>query len=205
MSKSQKPKTFYDFQNLKPESGLFYSTPSISLYRAAGILPYALFENQKYFLLALEDRTHKSIVKNRKYGDPIIDFVCLGAFGGKIEKRDNGNPINTAFREFNEETSFYFSSLKHEIKNQMKSNNCPVIWLNQGGYLCYVVEIPFVDPKFILKNNREVKRCVWVPAECLLQMANSPNRKGMIDGEEFTLFSFFNTCLQIKNVKEILC
>lgn len=71
----------------------------------AGVLPYKIEGGQTYFLVGY---------------NPLKKAVC--DFGGMAEnQKDHGNPVNTAAREFNEETMYMFSAGSLPIQNLLQT------------------------------------------------------------------------------------
>lgn len=66
-------------------------------------------------------------------------------FGGKVERGDRGCPVNTAVREFYEETLGCVASL-WGLRQRMVPGNCvPLKSVTQNGhpYWMYLVEVPY--------------------------------------------------------------
>jgi len=98
---------------------------------AAGVLPFAYEPKtgEVLFLLGKERR----------------DF-SFSDFGGKAEKMDKTNPIETAVREFVEETYGLVCQNAFALKNRLQSKNAVLLHsrtLNNHPYYMYVVEIDF--------------------------------------------------------------
>lgn len=97
---------------------------------AAGILPYTFHDGQLYVFLGKD-------IRDNHWSD----------FGGKCEACDDGKPLNTAIREFYEETCGIVLDLK-ALHNRMLgkgSNSPPVHSCTQNGktYYMYTLEIPY--------------------------------------------------------------
>jgi len=95
-------------------------------YSSAGILPYSVVDDRVYLLLGCES--------------------CDGSwsdFGGKMEIEDGEDSVQTACREFTEETLGVIMSL-NDIKNKIKQSVClnSVTYSGQV-YLMYMVQIPW--------------------------------------------------------------
>lgn len=103
---------------------------------AAGIIPYSVINNQVSFLLGLEK-------SNRKWS----------GFVGGSEPSDR-SIINTAIREFNEETSTIFENYLNYIYNEINTNKAILVMditpTNRNVYL-YFVNFPKV-------TNLEMKK-----------------------------------------------
>lgn len=133
---------------------------------AAGILPYTFYNGKLYLLLGKD-------VRDNLWSD----------FGGKNEPVDEGRPLNTALREFYEETCGIIMDLK-SLKNRMANASCTLQSQTQIGktYYMYTLEIPYNSTyrsiyRKILAYMRHIKmfrkRCEktdikWVSAESLL-------------------------------------
>jgi hypothetical protein len=94
---------------------------------AAGILPYTFYNGKVYLLLGKD-------VRDNFWSD----------FGGKSEIVDDNRPLQTAMREFYEETCGIIMDLK-SLKNRMGSTTAPFQSVTQNGkkYFMYWVEIPY--------------------------------------------------------------
>jgi hypothetical protein len=94
---------------------------------AAGILPYTFYDGHVYVLLGKDIRDN-----------------CWSDFGGKNEVVDDNRPINTAMREFYEETCGIILDIK-SLKNRMSQSTFNTQSLTQNGraYHMYAIEIPY--------------------------------------------------------------
>lgn len=94
---------------------------------AAGILPYTFYNGKVYLLLGKD-------VRDNSWSD----------FGGKCEQCDDNRPLNTAIREFYEETCGIIMDMK-SLKNRMGNNHCSLQSVTQNGktYYMYTLEIPY--------------------------------------------------------------
>ena len=92
---------------------------------AAGIIPYTKYNNELYFLLGLENGKWSGFVGGSELGE---------------------NPINTAIREFNEETAMIFEDLT------LSFNKPPVVELTSTGKTVYIWFINFPTPFFDISN-----------------------------------------------------
>jgi len=93
---------------------------------SAGILPYTIRNNEIYYLLGRDWR-------DEGWSD----------FGGKVEDKDNNDTLNTAIREFYEETMGCVLS-ENEIKSKLKNNipkNIKSVTLNGSPYYMYFIYI----------------------------------------------------------------
>lgn len=97
---------------------------------AAGVLPVTRFaDGQTLFLLGKDARD-----------------ATWSDFGGKCERVDRNDPMNTATREFYEETMGCIVT-PWGLQNRMVPGNCMVLrgeTKNGHPYWMYVVEVPFV-------------------------------------------------------------
>lgn len=66
-------------------------------------------------------------------------------FGGKAELVDNGDPINTATREFYEETLGCICNSPHSIRDRVKKLSMMVLGTTRKGnvYRMFLVEVPY--------------------------------------------------------------
>jgi len=135
---------------------------------AAGILPYTFFNGKVYLLLGKD-------IRDSFWSD----------FGGKNELVDENRPLQTAIREFYEETCGIIMDLK-SLKNRMGSQTPAIQSLTQNGkpYYLYTVEIPYNSTyraiyRRLLGYMRHIKLfkkriektdIKWVAAESLLQL-----------------------------------
>lgn len=98
------------------------------VHYAAGILPITWHEGQALFLVGQD-------VRDRSWSD----------FGGKCERVDKNDPLNTACREFYEET--YGCVADHRaLRHRLCSSNCLALrsrTQNNHPYWMFVVEIPY--------------------------------------------------------------
>jgi hypothetical protein len=117
--------------------------PTLSYY-GAGILPYAKYNNNLYFLLgSIKGHNNK-----------------LSGFGGGKELEDKENPIITAAREATEELTFIYDSnenfekLLNNTLNLRKSStflffldrlNEKTIKIDHDGFCIYLIEIKYDD------------------------------------------------------------
>ncbi|KAF2072208.1 hypothetical protein CYY_006474 [Polysphondylium violaceum] len=104
------------------------------IFKAAGVLLFSQHEGKLLFLLGREDRSHKKKLSN------VGDHVYL-PFGGKVEKGEKA--LETALREFNEETGYIFSSKLDEIEKQMASPATPKFWIPHSKYILLCLQIPY--------------------------------------------------------------
>jgi len=109
---------------------------------AGGIVPYIKNNNKIEFLLGLE-----------KYNKKWCGFI------GKYEPTD-GNIINTAIREFNEETAKIFENYLEIIRSKIISGECMLIVDNNKERLIYIWFIEFppelminIESKFLHNVN----------------------------------------------------
>lgn len=98
------------------------------VHYAAGILPVARHGGQVLFLVGQD-------VRDRSWSD----------FGGKCERGDRGDPLNTACREFYEET--YGCVVDHRaLRARLCASNSLVLrsrTQNNHPYFMFVVEVPY--------------------------------------------------------------
>lgn len=145
---------------------------------SAGILPVSRDANgDRVFLLGKDAR----------------DGV-FSDFGGKSELVDNGDPINTATREFYEETLGCICNSPYSIRDRVKNLSKMVIGTTRKGnvYRMFLMEVPyhadlplrfkkvlnFLKYKNIGSAYIEKSELVWVSWE---EMAKIPKRKVFAD------------------------
>jgi hypothetical protein len=94
---------------------------------AAGILPYTFYDGKVYVLLGKDIRDN-----------------CWSDFGGKNELIDDNRPVNTAMREFYEETCGIILDVK-SLRNRITNSQFGTQSLTQNGktYYMYSLEIPY--------------------------------------------------------------
>ena len=92
---------------------------------AGGIVPYVKNGNEPIFLLGQE-----------KYNKKWCGFI------GKYEPSD-GNIVNTALREFNEETAKVFENYLDFIHTKIITGDCTLLVDNNNGKLIYIWFIKF--------------------------------------------------------------
>ena len=98
------------------------------VHYAAGILPITWHDGQVLFLLGQD-------VRDRSWSD----------FGGKCERVDKNDPLNTACREFYEET--YGCVVDYRgLRHRLCASNCLALrskTQNNHPYWMFVVEVPY--------------------------------------------------------------
>lgn len=97
---------------------------------SAGILPFSRNEQGDIvFLLGKDSR----------------DGV-FSDFGGKSEQIDNGDPVNTATREFYEETLGCLCNSPHSIRERVKKMSVMVTGTTKKGnvYSMFMIEVPYI-------------------------------------------------------------
>eukprot|EP01133_Synstelium_polycarpum_P013004 gene13004-15295_t len=104
-------------------------------FKAAGILVYAVKDGKVHILLGCEDRSAKK--KDKPSRNPHV--YC--PFGGKIEEGEMS--IDTAVREFNEETAYIFSKQMYDIHINLKANSSPKLWFPRSKYVLYLAKIDY--------------------------------------------------------------
>ncbi|ABT14856.1 hypothetical protein NY2A_B457L [Paramecium bursaria Chlorella virus NY2A] len=107
-------------------------------------------------------------------------------FGGKSERIDNGNPVNTATREFYEETLGCICNNPHDIRFRVENMSVMLMGetKNKHKYRMFVMEVPFMKHinsqfkkvmnfmryKNIGTNLIEKSELVWVTFDDLLRI-----------------------------------
>jgi hypothetical protein len=135
---------------------------------SAGILPYALVDNDMYLLIGKD-------IRDNTWSD----------FGGKSEEEDGNLPLNTAIREFYEESCGVVMDIK-SIRNRMSTPHNYILLQShtQNGYpyYMYMVEVPysnmyrsifrkllyFMKYKKIYKKHMEKTDIQWISLKSLL-------------------------------------
>lgn len=134
---------YHEEKSLNPPAlfdGFFFGRiPQVisQCYASAGIIPYCKKRDKCYLLLGLEDRSHKR-----------DGCVVWSYFGGK--KTRGENPVDTAIREFSEETLNCFQSSQKLSRKALKSKltnhdeRFPY-WSKEGLSLLFFVQVDY-DP-----------------------------------------------------------
>jgi len=97
---------------------------------SAGILPISRNDNgEVVFLIGKDSRDN-----------------VFSDFGGKTEKVDNDDPINTATREFYEETLGCMCNNPYDVRFRVKNMSIMLMGetKNKNQYRMFVLEVPFV-------------------------------------------------------------
>jgi hypothetical protein len=137
---------------------------------SAGILPITRDEHGSVLFLIGKD------VRDNAYSD----------FGGKCEKVDHGDPVNTAIREFYEETLGCVCNKPYDIKYRLINSSVMLKGetRNKNEYRMFVMEIPynknindnfvktmnFLKYKNIGTNMIEKKELTWVTYQELMKI-----------------------------------
>jgi hypothetical protein len=103
---------------------------NMNMNSSAGILPISRNEHgDVVFLLGKDSR----------------DGV-FSDFGGKAEAIDNGDPVNTATREFYEETLGCLCNSPHSIRERVKKMSVLVNGTTKKGnvYSMFIIEVPYI-------------------------------------------------------------
>ena len=142
---------------------------------SAGVLPYTIQSGMTYFLLGKDARDG-----------------LLSDYGGKCEPEDKGIPLNTAIREFNEESLGMFGPIEG-ITAMMSRTKYLTMYsrtLSGNNYTMYIVRVPYhhLQPKMFetfytfLKASGAVKhmyleKCqiCWVSQQRLLKALATPH------------------------------
>lgn len=91
-------------------------------------------------------------ISRNEYGDVVFllgkdsrDGV-FSDFGGKAETMDNGDPVNTATREFYEETLGCLCNSPHSIRERVKNMSVMVNGTTKKGniYSMFLIEVPYI-------------------------------------------------------------
>lgn len=142
---------------------------------SAGVLPYTIQSGSVFFLLGKDARDG-----------------LLSDYGGKCEAEDKGIPLNTAIREFNEESLGMFGPIEG-ITAMMSRTKYLTMYsrtLSGNAYTTFVVRVPYhhLQPKMFetfhtfLKASGAVKhmyleKCqiCWVSQQRLLKALATPH------------------------------
>ena len=97
---------------------------------SAGILPISRNEHGEVFFLLGKDS------RDGVFSD----------FGGKSETIDNGDPVNTATREFYEESLGCLCNSPHSIRERVKKMSVMVTGTTKKGnvYSMFIIEVPYI-------------------------------------------------------------
>ena len=97
---------------------------------SAGILPISRNEHGEVFFLLGKDS------RDGVFSD----------FGGKSEAIDNGDPVNTATREFYEESRGCLCNSPHSIRERVKKMSVLVNGTTKKGnvYSMFIIEVPYI-------------------------------------------------------------
>lgn len=139
------------------------------MYSSAGILPFTRANGEILFLVGRD-------VRDSVFSD----------FGGKTEAVDHNDPINTATREFYEETLGVLCNSPHDLRRRLKELSVCLIGStkNQHVYRMYLLEVPyfrnlpqrfkkvanFLKYKNIGGNYIEKTELAWCTTEELLKI-----------------------------------
>lgn len=99
------------------------------MHYAAGILPVTWHDGKALFLVGQD-------VRDR----------CWSDFGGKVERVDKNDPLNTATRELWEETYGCMVDAR-VLRDQLSPDNCIALksrTQNNHPYWMFIVEVPYV-------------------------------------------------------------
>ncbi len=127
-------------------------------YSAAGVLPYTVHADQKH--------TPKRVLVLLG-GEQHSPHACMRwkDFGGGREPEDNYDPVNTAAREFAEETLGMFGGgydvsdacvqqSAHLMAQRLQHSSPAMHMLSSGAvYVMYSAYVPFVDPYLLHAGN----------------------------------------------------
>lgn len=111
-------------------------------YYSAGILPFSIDEDGRVYFLLGKD------TKDNTWSD----------FGGRCEFSDNGIHLNTATREFYEETIgtiMNIQEMKQILKDKVNFTIIQTKTLNGSPYYTYITKIPFKDYKQDFMNRKQ--------------------------------------------------
>jgi hypothetical protein len=111
-----------------------------SIRYSAGVLPYTFDQTGKCFFLLGKDN-------DNDWSD----------FGGRCEFRDHNEPLNTASREFYEETLGAVNSVQETLEKINQSTTVKVVskTLNQSPYYMYLIYVDYLNysESFIKTSN----------------------------------------------------
>ena len=167
-----------------------------NMYKAAGLVLFSL-HNDKLLILCI-----KEYIKG-------IDRI--GIPGGKKESFDRQDPLNTAIREFNEETGDIFSGRwTQTFKKRMLFSK--TLYIPQAKYYAFFCEIPYfstdimneqynVLTEFCKEENlkESITTCIlWYKARKLQQMAQN-NDPSLTPAALNIMLSITNHLIKITN------
>jgi len=160
------------------------------VYKAAGIVPYSLDETGVPVVLMLKE--------NRKRDGMVLNFL-----GGKIEKEDKQNPIETAIREFNEETNFIFDSafldtVRNDLNEQFPKNS---VYLDFAKYYLFFAQVPWTPLSHHQNDQENLQIPCWVPLKEIIQAKDQINTNM---NDEVKLGTFTKGLVVIGNCQRLL-
>ena len=147
---------------------------------SAGVLIFIILDGEKYFLLGRDSKYHS-------WSD----------FGGKAEFEDGNNPLETASREFYEETGGVVMS-KSNIYSLLKSQGCRILCTSyrKKKYYMYLLE---------LKNSTTLYSFMGLfPNQVtFLKNINDIHIKKFIEKDELQLFTLDDILTTPKNFRSV--
>eukprot|EP00029_Vermamoeba_vermiformis_P009936 TRINITY_DN5119_c0_g1_i1.p1 TRINITY_DN5119_c0_g1~~TRINITY_DN5119_c0_g1_i1.p1 ORF type:complete len:420 (+),score=93.61 TRINITY_DN5119_c0_g1_i1:143-1402(+) len=155
------------------------------------------------FVLMLREARPGSPFKNNP------EYQGLSFPGGKIDTKDLQDPINTALREFNEETANLFAAHLEPMKEQL-SEYFPknAVYIRSGKYYLFTTQVPDIDiedKKFIPdKTEEKLQGLCWMKLRDLVSAINSKAAKNTLFDNKFYLHSFTQSMLETPAVISLL-
>lgn len=155
------------------------------------------------FVLMLREARPGSPFKNNP------EYQGLSFPGGKIDTKDLQDPINTALREFNEETANLFEAHLEAMKDQL-SNYFPknAVYIRSGKYYLFTTQVPDIDigdNKFIAdKSEEKLQGLCWIKLRDLIGAVNSKAAKTTLFENKYYLHSFTQSMLETPAVITLL-
>ena len=123
--------TTWNYKKINKTANIRYS---------AGVLPYTFDQTGKCFFLLGKDN-------DNDWSD----------FGGRCEFRDHNEPLNTASREFYEETLGAVNSVQETLEKINQSTTVKVVskTLNQSPYYMYLIYVDYLNysESFVKTSN----------------------------------------------------
>lgn len=135
--------------------------------KAAGILPYAIWSGDIYFLLG-EERYQKNFVDSLKWSD----------FGGG-RKAHEINILETASREFYEETMGCIFKSEQQILDLLQNEKYD-FFVDFEGYRLFVLKVDFrpfdiLFEKHLTMANKNPKKLLQITPNCFLDERLKPD------------------------------
>lgn len=169
-------------------------------YRAAGVFAFARRPKKDTSSTETEELVGLVLCERRE------NKKQLTFPGGKIDPKDNQNPLTTAIREFHEETRSIFGGSDDKLKDQFVRNfpeNC--FYAPYGKYFLTALELPYKEDIYEAflsgkKVEDKTERLFWLA----LPSFNTRDPKIKIDGEEYGWHRFTMSLLKDNHLQALL-